>query len=377
MAQTLSDAAAVGHNGAGMPSNAAGGPARDLRIFIERLAGAGRLISVEQTVDWRFEIGKRTLASRRPLLFERIKDYPGQRVFTNGLSDLASIGLALGFELGTPSAVLIVESRKRLGNPIPPRIVPVPSSLDNVLTGAEVELTRFPVPQWSELDAGRYLGTWHINISKDPETQSRNAGVYRMQILSPTRATISASSKSGLMLHFAKAERLDMVLPVVVAIGVPEAVVIAGGAACPAGMDEFELAGALQQEAVELARSESTGLEFPACSEIVIEGFIHPGVRVQDGPYFDYCGVPNTNPQAVLFEASRIAFRSNPIFRGCAIGTPGAEDHQLFAFLAQLRLVDFHGSRAKQKIQNILWKNEQFRALQWLGRFGELVRKMR
>lgn len=358
-------------------SKHATGATCDLRSFIERLADSGRLISVEETVDWNLEIGKRTRASRRPLLFERVKDYPGQRVFTNGLCDIASIGLALGFERKTPKAVLIAESRKRLDRPIPPTIVPAPAFLDNVLTGTDIDLARFAVPQWSDLDAGRYIGTWHINISKDPETQARNAGVYRMQILNRTQATISASPKGGLMLHFAKAEKLGKALPTIVAIGVPEAVVMAGGAACPAGMDEFELAGALQQEAVELVRSESTGLEFPARSEIVIEGFVHPGIRVQDGPYLDYCGVPNTNPRAVLFEASRIMFRSNLIFRGSGIGTPGAEDHQLFAFLAQLHLVDFHGSRMKQRIQNLLWKSGQFRALQTLGRIGGLVRKFK
>jgi 4-hydroxy-3-polyprenylbenzoate decarboxylase len=377
VSQSLLDTAAGGGLGVETRSEAATSAARDLRSFIQQLAHSGRLISVEETVDWRFEIGKRTRASHRPLLFERVKDYPGQRVFTNGLCNWSSIGMALGLDPETPSQVLIAETRTRLGKPIPPRMVSVPSFLNNELTGSDLDLTRFAVPQWSELDAGRYIGTWHVNISQDPETHSRNIGVYRMQILSPTQATISASPKSGLMLHFAKAESLGRALPTIVAIGVPEAVVIAGGAACPAGMDEFDLAGALGQEPVELALSEPTGLEFPARSEIVIEGFIRPGIRVQDGPYFDYCGVPNTNPQAVLFEASRIMFRSNPIFRGSAIGTPGAEDHQLFAFLAQLELVDFHGSRAKQKIQNVLWKHGQFRALQWVGRFGGLLRKVR
>ncbi|MGO8756759.1 MAG: UbiD family decarboxylase domain-containing protein [Terracidiphilus sp.] len=358
-----------------MPPQAVPGTAHDLRTFIHRLTDAGRLIRVEETVDWRFEIGERTRADRRPLLFERINDYPGQSVFANGLCDLSSIGLALGLEPGIPSGALLAESRKRLGKPIPPKIVPTPAFLDNELSGSGVDLTRFAVPQWSELDAGRYIGTWHVNISRDPETQARNVGVYRMQILNPTQATISASPNGGLMSHFAKAERAGNALPVVVAIGVPEAVVIAGGAACPAGIDEFDFAGALQQEAVELTVSDSTGLEFPARSEIVIEGFIHPGVRVQDGPYFDYCGVPNVNPKAVLFEASRILFRSNPIFRGSAIGTPGAEDHQLFAFLAQLDLVDFHGSRAKQAIQNVLWKSGHFRALQCMGRLGGFLRK--
>jgi hypothetical protein len=59
--------------------------------------------------------------------------------------------------------------------------------------------------------------------------------------------------------------------------------------------------------------------------------------------------------------------RNDPIFRGSASGRAGAEDHQLFAFLAQLRLVDFHGSRMKQKVQNFLWRRRAFGTLQMLG----------
>jgi len=351
-------------------------PVRDLRGLIRLLDDAGKLIRVKHLVDWKFEIGKWTRESRQPLLFENIKDYPGQRVFTNGLSEMALIGLALGFELGTSFETLIRESRKRLNRPIPPKIVPVPPFLENVVAGSGLDLSQFAVPQWSEHDAGRYIGTWHINVTKDPETGQRNVGCYRMQILGPQQATISASAGSDLMLHLAKAEARDQALPVVVAIGVPEVVVIAGGAACPAEMDEFALAGALQQEPVELARSQTIDLEFPANSEIVIEGFIHPGVRVQDGPYFDFCGIPNTNPKAALFEAVRLMSRSKPIFRGSAIGRPGAEDHQLFAFLAQLDLVDFHGSRLKQKLHNFLWKKQHFRAVQRLGKIGPLLHKL-
>jgi 4-hydroxy-3-polyprenylbenzoate decarboxylase len=351
--------------------------AGDLRSLIQALDDAGKLIRVEEVIDWKFDIGKRTRATQQPLLFENLKDYPGQRIFTNGLCDIASIGLALGYDPGTPPKNLIRESRERLNNPISPKIVPVPSFLENVVTGSGVDLYQFAVPQWNEHDAGRYIGTWHINITKDPETGLRNAGCYRMQILGPRQATISASAGSDLMSHLAKAEARDQALPVIVAIGVPEAVVIAGGAACPAGMDEFALAGALRQEPVELVRSQTIALEFPASSEIVIEGFIHPGVRVQDGPYFDFCGIPNTNPKAALFEAVRVIFRSDPILRGSAIGTPGAEDHQLFAFLAQLGLVDFHGSRLKQKLHNLLWKKRQFRAMQCLGRVGPMLHKLR
>jgi UbiD family decarboxylase len=101
-------------------------------------------------------------------------------------------------------------------------------------------------------------------------------------------------------------------------------------------------------------------LEVPASSEIVIEGFIHPHRRVQDGPFFDFTGKPNTNPTAYLFEATQLMFRNGAIFRGASIGNPGAEDHELFAFLAALNLVDFSGAE--------LLKRRMFRAFQSLSK---------
>jgi 3-polyprenyl-4-hydroxybenzoate decarboxylase len=72
------------------------GKTRDLRHFIQVLADAGRLVRVRETIDWKVDIGRMTRESRTSLLFENVKDYPDQRVFTNGLCDTTSIALALG-----------------------------------------------------------------------------------------------------------------------------------------------------------------------------------------------------------------------------------------------------------------------------------------
>ncbi len=348
--------------------------ASDLRRFIEALDDAGLLVRVREEIDWRFEIGRITRKSRTPLLFENVKGYPDQRVFTNGLCDTNSIALALGLELGTSRKTLITEARKRMLSPVKPRPVGTGPVRENIVPASGVDLLKLPVPQWSNYDGGRYIGTWHINVTKDPETGSRNVGVYRMQLLGPRQATVSASPRSHLSQHFAKAEKEGQPLPMAVAIGVSEAVIMAAAAAYPEGMDEYDLAGGLQQEPVQLISCQSTDLEVPAHSEIVIEGLIQPGVRVPDGPYFDYTGKTNTNPGAFLFEATHLMFRSHPIFRGTSIGMPGAEDHQLFAFLAELNLVDFHGSRIKQVVQDVLLKQRFFRAFQLAGKMGTLFR---
>ena len=347
---------------------------RDLRQFIQILENAGRLVRVKEATDWKCEIGRITKERRQPLLFENIKGYPGQRIFTNGLCDASSIALALGVDPGTSRKTLMSIASKRAATPLKPRHVEHGPVLENIVNAGDLDLLTLPVPQWSNCDGGRYLGTWHINVTKDPETGARNVGVYRMQLLGPKQATVNASPRSHLSQHFAKAEAAGQPLPMAFAIGVNEAVIMAAAAAYPAGMDEYELAGGLQQEAVDLISCRTADLAVPAHSEIVIEGLIQPKVRVKDGPYFDYTGKPNTNPNAFLFEATRLMFRNNPIFRGTSIGLPGAEDHQLFAFLAELGLVDFHGSRVKRAIQQPLLRHRFFRAFQLAGKIGSVVR---
>jgi 4-hydroxy-3-polyprenylbenzoate decarboxylase len=331
-----------------------------LRGFIDLVERAGRLVRVQELVHWRHELGRMARAGKSPLLFENIVDYPGQRVFTNGLRDMSLIGLALGLGTRWGRDELIAEARHRAGMPIAPRIVERGPVMENVIEGDAVDLTRFPVPHWNEQDCDRYIGTWHINVTSDPETGARNVGLYRMQLLGPRRATVSTSPGSHLAQHVAKAERAGDPLAMAMAIGVGEATIMAAAAGCPLGVDEFAVAGGFRGWAVDLVRCRASGLEVPADAEIVVEGFIHPNVRVQDGPYFDYTGTVHTNPNAFLFEATRIMHRDGAIFRGTSIGVPGAEDHQLLSILAEIKLLDFHGSNVKKSFQDMVLR-ERFR----------------
>ena len=336
------------------------GQPRDLRGFIRQLDEANLLTRVAEPVEWKYDLGRRTRESHGPVLFENVVDYAGQSVFTNGLSTAGCFALALGLRQDTPLSETVAVARQRLCTPIPPRIVDESPVLDNQRDTGDLNLYSLPVPHWNERDAGRYLGTWHLNITKDPESGIRNVGVYRMQLLGPRDATVSTYAGSGLARHVARAEQSHQALPVAVAIGVPEPVIMAGAAAFPPDEDELEFAGALRQQPLDLISCRTIDLEVPAESEIAIEGVIHPHRRVQDGPFFDFMGKPHTNPAAFYFEAKRLMFRDRPILRGASVGNPGAEDHQLFAFLAELGLVDFGGAE--------LLRRRMFRAFQSIAR---------
>ena len=340
----------------------------ELRGYVDLLSKQGLLLRVAREVDCRLELGKIARECRSPVLFESLKGYPGWRIFTNGLCEGSLIGVALGLPPGTTSNEIAQELRARKSSLIRPCLVTTGPVFENVET-AGVDLTRLPIPHWSPLDGGRYLGTWHINITRDPENGSRNVGVYRMELLNSRQASVSTSPNSHLGLHVAKAEKMGRPLPMAVAIGVSETTMMAAAAGV-SGVDEFELAGALQGEPLRLVKCKTIELEVPADSEVVIEGFIRTTERVQDGPYLDYAGATNTNPNAFLFEATGLTYRNDPIFRGTSIGQPGAEDHQLFAALSDVGLVDFHGRPTKQRLQNFLLRRRCFEAFQLVGRLG-------
>ncbi len=342
----------------------------NLRAFIEILSREGCLKRVDKLVDWRCELGDITRNNALPLLFENIKDYPGLRVFTNGLSSPASMALAMGFPPGKGRNAIMNEARQRSVAPKKPILTENGPVQQNVVEGRDINLLRFPVPQWSKYDAGRYIGTWHANVTCDPETGCRNLGVYRMQVLAPNQATVSTSARSHLAWQFAKAEKMGSPLEMAVVIGAAETLVMAAAAAYPFGCDEYDLAGGLDGESLQLIRCRTVSLEVPADSEIVVEGFLKPGVRVPDGPYLDYAGKPTTNPKAFVFEATRLMYQNAPIFRGAAVGHHAAEDQQLFSLLSELDLFDFHNSRPRHRIESSLIKGRLFRAFQLCGRIS-------
>ncbi|HNY25799.1 MAG TPA: UbiD family decarboxylase [Candidatus Sumerlaeota bacterium] len=347
----------------------------NLRSFIQTLDEQGELQRVSQPVDWKYEIGRITRQSQGrsscpALLFENINGYAGFSLLSNGLGTFHRIALALGLDPKASYSELVEVVRSRFHTPIPPLLVPADDTSYAVTTGEDVDLETLPVPWWHPQDGGRYMGTWHTNITRDPVRNTRNVGVYRMQLLNKRETAVSVSPGGHLKTHFLGAESRNRPLEMAVAIGTGEEVVIAGAAAASADVDEYALAGGLLQKPLKLMKCRTVDLEVPVDSEIVLEGELLPHRRVEEGPFFDYCGVARGDSQGLLFRVSCLMVRENAVFRGAAVGAPGAEDHLLIALLASAGYLDFHGSRLRQRVQNLFLRHRMFRAVQFLGRHG-------
>jgi phenylphosphate carboxylase alpha subunit len=151
---------------------------------------------------------------------------------------------------------------------------------------------------------------------------------------------------------FVKYEAANEPMPIAVAIAPDPCSVMAGTASPGPGVNEADIAGSLAQEPIEVVRCETVDLEVPAHAEVVIEGHVLPGARVDEGPFGEFTGY-RTSPRAPrpVIKVSAITYRNNPIIHMTNPGMPLTEDDILFsvtwsgdarAALAKLPVVGVH-----------------------------------
>jgi len=126
----------------------------------------------------------------------------------------------MGMDPRSKPADIIEEYIKRKNNPIKPIIVSSGPCKENIHLGDEVNLLEFPVPVIHEGDGGRYIGTWHIVVTRDPDTDWVNWGLYRLMIHDEkTMGGIIAPVQHIGMMYYDKYEARNEPMPFAVAIG--------------------------------------------------------------------------------------------------------------------------------------------------------------
>lgn len=300
-------------------------PYRDLREFLKRLEEIGQLRKVEGA-EWNLEIGalSHLVSEKRgpALLFDRIKGYPaGFRVATNIFHTVGRVALALDMPPDSHGLDIINMWRKRHKEVelIPPVEVQAGPVLENVLTGNDVDLFRFPVPKWLEGDGGRFIGTGSCVVMRDPDEGWVNAGTYRVQIHDKAKATVMISAGHHGALIREKYWAKGMNCPVAICCGQEPVLWIASAHALPWGVSEYDYAGWIRGKPVEVVKGPTTGLPIPATAEIVIEGEIVPRdvESLAEGPFGEWPGyyASGTRPEPVI-RVTAILHRNDPIIQG-------------------------------------------------------------
>ncbi len=303
----------------------------DVRNFIGALEASGDLLRIKEEVDWDCEAGalaRLGCENQGPaFLLEKIRDYPGHRMLTSPLSTWRRAAITVGLDPNTSPKEIIDEVFKRLANPIKPVLVNEAPCQANIMMGEDVDLFTFPTPMVHDGDGGRYIGTWTILITKDPDTGWVNWGMYRGMIHNEKYlgGLVSPQSDAGKILY-GKYMPKNKPMPFARVIGADP---ISGLAACLSPgveVDEVDLAGGLMGEPMPLVKCKAVDLEVPAYSEVVLEGEYFPDVSAAEGPFGEFTGF-RTSPRAPrpLARVTCITYRDDPIHLISCPGMPMTE----------------------------------------------------
>jgi UbiD family decarboxylase len=194
---------------------------------------------------------------------------------------------------------------------------------ENVYSGDEASLQRFPSPFWHEHDGGRYVGTGCIVLTNDPERGDVNGGAYRMMIRDNGQVTVNPVPGKHGWLHIQKWLQREGRAPVAVSFGHDPLLHMVAATEVPTGISEINYAGAMIGRPLEVVRGELTGLPIPASSEIAVEGWVYPNRVLPEGPYGEWTGYYSGGDVAIPeLVVERLYFRNDPVMLGSPPGKP-------------------------------------------------------
>ncbi len=337
----------------------------DLRGFIEFLEARGELKRITVEVDPNLEMTEicdRTLRAGGPaLLFEKPKGFDTpvlgnlfgteERVALgmgqDSLAALRELGELLAYlrqpdpPKGLKDAWEKMPLLKQVLN-MAPKVVRNAPCQQNVLEGDAVNLYDMPIQTCWPGDAGP-LVTWPLVITRGPDKERQNLGIYRMQLIGRNKLIMRWLSHRGGALDYRdwQLKHPGERYPVALALGADPATTLGAVTPVPDSLSEYAFAGLLRGSKTEVVNCHSElckkhGLQVPASAEYILEGYLEPGEMADEGPFGDHTGYYNEVESFPVFTVDTMTHRDNPIYHSTYTGRPPDEPSVLGAALNEV-----------------------------------------
>jgi 4-hydroxy-3-polyprenylbenzoate decarboxylase len=306
-------------------NHAEGGVAyRGLRDWIEQVERMGELVKINGA-HWDREMGAttqlltQTAKGKAPaILFDEVPGYPkGYRTLYGQFSSLKRVALTLGLPLEFEhKADLVKAYHERMQNMtlLKPRFVKDGPILKNILEGDKVNVLKFPVPIHHEQDTARYIGTADMCITKDPDDGWYNFGAYRCQVYDEKTIGCQITEGKHGRIHRDKYFERGQSCKFAIVCGQDPLLYLLSSSPLPRGVSEYDFAGGIRGEPVEVVKGPYTGFPIPADAEIVVEGEAVPGNVKPEGPFGEWMGYYSDDvvPRPYI-DVKTVLYRDNPI----------------------------------------------------------------
>ncbi len=207
-----------------------------------------------------------------------------------------------------------------------PKYVSHAACQTHVFEGDAVDLSTLPIQTCWPGDVAPLI-TWGMVTTKGPHQPRENMGIYRLQVLGKNKLIMRWLSHRGGALDYQawRQEHPGARFPVAVTLGADPATLLAAVTPVPDTLSEYAFAGLLRGQRTQLTRCIGSELHVPASAEIILEGYLEPGVEALEGPFGDHTGYYNEVQSFPVFTVARITHRDKPIYLTTYTGRPPDE----------------------------------------------------
>ena len=224
---------------------------QDLREWIGQVESLGELRNIEGA-DWDLEIGAIIEMARKEskmapcILFDKIKGYHKGSIRRRPAQLDKASRLTPGMPLDLPPMELVSSWRKRIKEIeayFSARQVKDGPFMANLWEEKDIDILRFPTPHYNIDDGGRYIGTGHITVTRDPEEGWLNIGTYRVMIQDSKNLGLYISPGRHGRIQMEKYFARNQPFPVALSIGYDPLIFMASAFEVPYGLSEYDFAG--------------------------------------------------------------------------------------------------------------------------------------
>ena len=282
------------------------------RSYIKRLAERGNLVTVHEPISKTYlAAGVLKGLETEPVLFEDIREsefrvvgnlFPSKRDFADyfGLTKDEII----------PTLARVIEDRS------PPQVVTEGPCQEVLIPNPDLDT--LPILRHFSGDGGNYI-TSGVVVAKHPKF-GQNLDFHRCIQFSANEMAMRVVKGRHFDTFLQELGEVD----VAVCVGIAPNVLAAAATSVEIGVDELQIANAL--EPLQVVKAKTVDLYIPAECEFVLEGRVYAEWRHAEGPFVDLTETEDVIRQEPVFEVKTITHRRDAIWQALL---PGGLEHKL------------------------------------------------
>ena len=283
-----------------------------LRDYLQRLEARRELVCIREPISKTYEIaGVLKKLEPSPVLFENVRESPFQV-----MGNLFCSKAAFADYFNIPVKEIIPRLAAAIDQRTPPEVVGRAACQEVVIK--QPDLDQLPILRHCLGDGGNYISSGVV-IAHHPK-YGQNVDFHRCMQLSPTEMAMRVVRSRHFDAFLDELGEVD----VAVCVGSAPNVLAAAATSVELGVNELEIANAL--EPLQVVRAKTVDVYVPAESEFVLEGTVYRDHRHAEGPFVDLTETQDVVRQEPVFVVKAITHRKDAIWQALL---PGVLEHKL------------------------------------------------